>query len=59
MQPVKQLDLAPDARSVPTTPGDVEPAAATHRALLADVAADARREPERYLDETRVPEGGE
>jgi hypothetical protein len=28
-------------------------------ALLRDIAEDARREPERFLDDSRVPEGGE
>jgi hypothetical protein len=28
-------------------------------AILRDIAEDARREPERYLGDSRVPEGGE
>ena len=28
-------------------------------ALLREIAEDARREPERFLDDSRVPEGGE
>jgi len=48
MEPAKQL---PD-----TLPSDD---ASEHEALLRDVAADARVEPQRFLDDSRVPEGGE
>jgi len=34
-------------------------AAPEHDALLAAIAADARLEPERYLEDSIVPEGGE
>jgi hypothetical protein len=43
-----------DAREAPR-----EDRLAAHDALIRDIAADARIEPERYLKETIVPEGGE
>ena len=49
MEPVKQLNI-------PSVP---EHEVVEHEALLEDVAADARREPQRFLDDSRVPEGGE
>jgi hypothetical protein len=35
------------------------PADAQREAILREIAEDARREPERFLQESRVPEGGE
>jgi hypothetical protein len=51
MEPAKQL--APEADARPNEE------VSEHEALLRDVAADARREPQRFLDDSRVPEGGE
>jgi hypothetical protein len=51
MSPVKQPLPEPiDDRSAPD---------AQREAVLRDIAEDARREPERFLEESRVPEGGE
>jgi hypothetical protein len=52
MVPVRSLE--------PTSPSDRLPEASPdHAALLEKVAADARRDPARYLQDSRVPEGGE
>ena len=48
MEPVRQID-----REAP------QEERSEHEALLHDVAADARRQPQRFLDDSRVPEGGE
>ncbi len=43
----------------PMGPGAEQPAPDALEEVLRDIAADARDEPARYLDDTRVPEGGE
>jgi hypothetical protein len=50
----KQTAEQIDAREAPR-----EDRLEAHDALIRDVAEDARTEPERYLKETIVPEGGE
>jgi hypothetical protein len=51
MSPVEQPRRAPSL--------DRETPEAQREAILRDIADDARREPERFLEESRVPEGGE
>jgi hypothetical protein len=52
MLPARSLDSTATAERLPEEAPD-------HAALLERVAADARREPERYLEDSVVPEGGE
>ncbi len=55
------LCYAPGMTPAEQTP-ELEPAdlpESPHAALLREIAADARREPERYLADSIVPRGGE
>jgi len=51
--------MTPAPQMLPQQPeGPADPVPA-HEALLREIAEDARREPERYLADSLVPNGGE